>query len=559
MDLWPALFDVLTLLLAALVLGAICERLRQSAIIGYLLAGTLLGPNALHLITSEAQVDALAELGVAILLFTIGLEFSWRRLRQMGAAALGGGAMQIVITTLVAAAVAIVLGQAARPAIAIGAIIAMSSTACVLRILVARAQVDSVHGRHALGFLLMQDLAVVPLVLLVSLLGGEGSVGDMAFAVGKTVVFALLLIGGFYILFNYVIPPLLATHSMRRNRELPTLLAIVMGLGSSWLAHRLSLSPALGAFVAGILLAESPFATPVRAVVTSLRTALMTLFFSSIGMLADPLWIAQHWFAVTTLVVAIVVGKSLIIWPLLRYFGQTHASALATGICLAQVGEFSFLLAAAAHGRLLSDDLFLLIISATIVTLLVTPYLVITAPHTASGIVHALARLRLLRGPTADLATPDQPPIRQIVIVGFGPAGQAVGYAIVDRKQAVAVVDLNRQAIAMAQRLGFRGYVADATHADVLEHLHVATAAVVVVTIPDPAAARRVIQHVRAIAPMARILVRSRYHVYRWELELAGAHAVIDEEEHVGLRLAEALHQCIQTADKTQSQPAADE
>jgi len=257
-------------------------------------------------------------------------------------------------------------------------------------------------------------------------------------------------------------------------------------------------------------------------------------------------------------VVAIVVGKALLIWPVLRYFGLTHASALATGICLAQVGEFSFLLAAAARGGLLGDDLFLLIISATIVTLLITPYLVMSAPQIATGVVRGLAKLKLLRAPTADLVAPAEPPTDQIVIVGFGPAGQAVGYAIADRKQDVAVVDLNRQAIAAAQRLGFRGYVADATHADVLEHLHVATAAVVVVTIPDPGAARRVIEHVRAMAPMARVLVRSRYHVYRWELELAGAHAVIDEEEHVGLRLAEALHQCMETAARNRSQTLMD-
>ena len=163
-DLWTALLDVLILLLAALVLGALCERLKQSAILGYLLAGTLLGPNALNWMPNHKAVATIAELGVALLLFTIGLEFSWRRLRRIGAIGLGGGAVQVLVTTVVSAGVCVMLGLAGRPALAVGAMIALSSTACVLRLLVSRAEIDGVYGRNALGILLLQDVAVVPLV-----------------------------------------------------------------------------------------------------------------------------------------------------------------------------------------------------------------------------------------------------------------------------------------------------------------------------------------------------------------------------------------------------------
>ncbi|MHC4448263.1 MAG: cation:proton antiporter domain-containing protein, partial [Planctomycetota bacterium] len=348
-DLWGALLDLLILLVAALALGALCERLRQSAILGYLLAGTLLGPHALNVISEGQEVKVLAEMGVALLLFTIGLEFSWRRLRRMGATALGGGTLQIVLTALPAVAVATLLRLDVRAAIAIGVIVALSSTACVMRVLLARAELDSIHGRHALGILLLQDLAVVPLVVLVTVLGGVGTSGEAVWALVKMVGVAVALVAAFYVLFNHVVPRVFGMQTMQRNRELPILLAIVTGLGSAWAAHELGSSPAVGAFVAGLLLGGSPFAAQIRADIASLRTVLMTLFFSAIGMLGDLQWIAQHWMAVAGLVAAIVLGKSAVVWVVLRSFRQTHRHALHTGLCLAQVGEFSFVLAVVAH------------------------------------------------------------------------------------------------------------------------------------------------------------------------------------------------------------------
>ena len=309
MDLWSVLFDVLILLLTALVLGVVCERLRQSPILGYLAAGTLLGPNALQYISSASEVSALAELGVALLLFTIGLEFSWHRLRRLGAAALGGGTAQVIVTMGLGTATALFFGMSWRTALAIGAIVALSSTTVVLRLLVSRAEIESIHGRHALGILLIQDVAVVPLVLLMTVLGGQGSLQQVGLDVFKTLLWAGVLVFVLYLLFNRVVPRVLHLASLQRNRDLPILLAIVTGLGSAWGSHELGLSPALGAFVAGMLLAESPFATQIRADVASIRTLLVTLFFSSIGMLGDPVWFIGHLPAVLALVVVIVAGN----------------------------------------------------------------------------------------------------------------------------------------------------------------------------------------------------------------------------------------------------------
>jgi len=544
-DIWNTLLEIMLLLLGALALGALAERLKQSAILGYLLAGTLLGPHAFGLVKADDLVNTMAELGVALLLFSIGLEFSFRRLRRLGPAALGGGGLQVLATMLIGAAIAMASGLTFRTAVAIGAIIALSSTASVLRVLLARAEVESFHGRLAIGILLMQDLAVVPLVLLLGILGGTDDTATMLTDALKKVIAAGALIGGFWILFNYLVPWLLGTDLMRRNRELPILLAIVAGLGSAIITHKLDLSASLGAFIVGLILAESPFAVQIRADISALRTLLLTLFFSSIGLLGDPQWAWQNAPMVILVVAGIVIGKAAIIWIILRIFRIQHRHALAAGIALAQAGEFSFVLAAVAMaGALIDEDMLSLLVTATIVTLFVTPYLVAGATPGAHFITEQLARLRLLRRIAAPTArSGDEPLHDHIILIGFGPAGQAVAETLMNRSKNVAVIDLNHAAVRDARRQGFHAHYGDATHADVLEHVHAKDAAAVVITIPDPASARRIILLLRTLEPSLFIIARARYHIYRWELEHAGADVVLDEEQQLGTQLAAELHQ----------------
>lgn len=541
---WTTLFDILVLFAVALALGAIAERLKQSAILGYLLAGTLLGPNAFDLISESTEVDQLAELGVALLLFTIGLEFSWKRLRKMGRVAFAGGSMQIGLTLFLFGAGALVAGTGLKPAIAFGCMVALSSTAYVLRVLISRAEVESLHGRNALAILLVQDLAVIPLVLIVSLMGGEeGSVVQVLLDTLQTLGVAVLLVATFYVLFNYVVPRLLLSDALSQNRDLPILLAVVVGLGSAWAAHKVNLSAPMGAFVAGMLLAESPFATQIRADVGSLRTILMTLFFSSIGMVGDPMWIMQNWLLVGSGVGVIVIGKAVIIWFVLVLVKQRPRVSLQTGLCLAQVGEFSFVLAGVARaGNVIGDDLFRLVVSVTIATLFLTPYQIALAPRIAGRVIDLLEGRGWVKRQADAIDTGPEALEDHIIVIGYGPAGQAIVETLHDRQEKVHVVDLNPKSIAMARRAGLHGHIGDATQEEMLSHLGVANAMALVITIPDPAAVRSVIHMARTISPTLRIYARARYHVYRWELEFAGADVVIDEEQHVGARLAQALH-----------------
>lgn len=542
---WILLVDVLLLLTAAMVLGAICERLRQSAIVGYLLAGMLLGPHALHLVGSRAEMTVLAELGVALLLFSIGLEFSWRRLGALGPATLLSGVFQVLVTMLLAAAAAAGLGVGGRAAVAIGAMIALSSTAVVLRMLVSRAELDSVHGRSALAILLVQDIAVVPLVLLVGMLGGEGTFGQVTLQALKTIGVAAGLVVAFILVFNHLVPRLLGARFISRNRELPILLAIVTALGSAWAAHQANLSPALGAFVAGMLLAGSPFAVQIRADISGLRTLLVTLFFAAVGMYANPAWIIGHLPAVLGLVASIVLGKALIMWVLLRLMRRSHAGAAATGVCLAQVGEFSFVLAGLARGgAVISDQTFLLFVSATIITLVMTPYLVAAAPALGSA-AQRIFGPTMAPGASEDAAPRGEPSLPAVLIIGFGPAGRIAAEALRGAPVRVRVLDLNPSVAAAARECGCIGHVGDATHPDVLSHAQVAAAAVVAVTLPDPAATQQVIRQVRAEAPRVYLIARARYHVSADDLKQAGADVVVDEEEEVGRRLADALAEIV--------------
>lgn len=558
MTLWMALLDLLILLAAATALGALCERVGLAPLFGYLVAGTLLGPNAFDLLTSHEAVASIAELGVALLLFTIGIEFSWRKLRAVGPVALGGGTLQVVVTGTLAALVCVAAGLDPARAVVFGATIALSSTAAVLRLLESRAEIDAVHGRYAVGILLLQDMAVVPLVLLVAFLGEGGSADEVGWDVARTIGFAILLVAALYVLLSYVLPRLMGARVTQRSPDLPVLLAVVAAVGATWLAHELGLSPAMGAFLAGMLLAESPFATRIRADITPFRTLLVTLFFCSIGMLADPGWVARNWVLLAGVTVAVVVGKSAVTSGVVRLFDIPVGLSLATGLVLAQVGEFSLVIAALARqSALMGSGDFDLIVATMMTTLFLTPALTAAAPRVArrvgtgfrAGVAISRQARDGLESRGVGVAETGKPG-GHMVLVGFGPAGRSVAERVMaDGHREIVVADLTRQGADTARSWGLRALIGDAGRIEVLERLHVASAACVVITVPDPWTARHIVIQVRAIAPHVPIVVRVRYHVHRWQLLMAGADAVADEEEVVGLRIAEEVRPHLPGAD----------
>ncbi len=527
---WDTLLHLLLLLGGCLALGALAERLRQHALVGYLLAGTLLGPHGLALVPDGAEVELLAELGVSLLLFAIGLEFSFARFRELGRPVLLGGGLQVLGTAAAGTAVGLALGLSVTAAVALGVVIAPSSTAVVMRLLGSRAELESPQGRAAVSVLLFQDAAIVPLVLVLELLKGEGGPAEAALALGRSLALAALLVVVLLVLLRRVLPPLLGSDALRANRDLPVLLAVGTGLGATWAAHAVGLSPALGAFLAGVVLGESPFATQVRADVGALRALLATLFFGSIGMLGDPAWAAAHLPEVLGVVAAVVAGKALIAAGALRVAGVGLASAAGAGVCLAQIGEFSFVLAEVARDGLFGERSFHLVVSATILSLFLTPSLMAAAP--------GLSRRIAARRGALDPAPPAEPDATRALVIGLGPAGQAVTGALAGAGHEVHVLDLNPAAAELARRLGARPHLGDARQAEVLSHLEIAAFEVAVITVPDPRQAQEVVSLARALAPGLRIVARARYHLHRDSLARAGAEVVVDEEHEVGGLLA---------------------
>ena len=286
--------------------------------------------------------------------------------------------------------------------------ICLSSTAAVLRVLIDRGEMDSQAGRNSLAVLLVQDMAVVPLAILIPLLSEGGDPAVIAARVLGILLAATFVIGSLYFLMNYVAVKALQSAAFGRNRELTVLLSVIVGLGATWAAHAANLSPALGAFVAGMFLGNSKFAVQIRADVASLRIVLLTLFFGAVGLIADPVWMFTHLPVVLAVAAMIMVGKATILLILLSLFGKSRGVSLSTGLCLCQVGEFAFVLGSEARtGRILSESQYSLLVSAAIVTLIVTPWLIGVAPR-------ASAWLNRRRGVSRTLNRRIPPSIRRV-------------------------------------------------------------------------------------------------------------------------------------------------
>jgi monovalent cation:H+ antiporter-2, CPA2 family len=536
MDVWYFSMELVMLLGGAFLLGALAQRLKQSPIVGYLLTGTIIGP----LLFNAEAVNQSAELGVSLLLFSIGLEFSFQRLKQMGRLAFGGGALQVG-GTLAIVSLLLIFWAPFSGAVTIGAVVALSSTAVVMRVLVDRSEIDSIRGRSCLAILLFQDIAIVPLVIMVSLFTTEASsLTGISLHILKVVASAAGLGLILFLLLYKAVPRLLASRGVFANRELTALLAVAVGLGASWGAHAMGLSPALGAFLAGLLLGESPFATQIRADIGVARTIMVTLFFASVGMLAKPVWFLLHLHWIVGAASAIFILKTGIVYFIVRWFGLNRRQSLATGISLAQVGEFSFVLAATAStGNILTGDHFDLVVSVIILLMFAGPYMVTQAFPLADRL------LNLASGRSSDYGfdddSGDSALSQKVLVVGLGPAGQEVVRHLLTHQLTPVIIDANPQSRTKAGELGIEIHLGDAVHEDVLLHAGFRDACMAVVTVPDPSTVKQIVTHMRGLRPQLPIAVRCRYHRHLEIVKKAGATIIVDEETRVGHDLAHAI------------------
>lgn len=544
-DAWKLLLELLIALGGALIVGLIFERLGLSWIAGCLVAGVAIGPTALGLIQSGPTVSLIAEIGVALLLFTIGLEFSFKSLKRLGAGLMLGASGGIAICVGLGAAAAAAFGFPWQTGATVGAVISVSSTAVVLRVLKDVSDLDTVHGRRALGVLLVQDVAMVPLVLLVTFLGaGSGNLGA---ALGGALLKTVGLVVGLVLFISLVMPRLLHEKVVAKNRELPILMGAATCLGATWAAHELKISPALGAFFAGMLLADTKWSDQMRADILPLRTLFVSIFFVSVGLLADIRWIAAQWPVVLASAFLVIAIKTLLYFLALRWVQRGVIESLAAAIAVSQIGEFGFVLAGIGKtGGLVPDDLFQLIVSVTLLTMLATPFIASNAMPLARWVAKRLSRGRKLAKDEREERKAN-PLVGHHIVIGYGEAGQETARALQASGFQVVVVEMSPRLAREAEEKGFAVVVGDATSHEILERAHMHHAAQACITLPDHHTIRTIVSQIRLASREVVITARSRYTQHAAELDMIGVDKVVDEELMVGREIARAAHDTKET------------
>lgn len=517
----PFLRDLVVLLAAALPMAFLAQTLRLPSVVGFLIAGIAIGPYGAGLIHTPQAVTVLAEFGVVLLLFTIGLESSLTRLFRLRREVLGCGTLQLCTTVAAIGAVAALAGLSTPRALTVGFIGALSSTAIVLQVLAERGELDTPHGQIALGILLFQDVCVVPIMLLLPVLGRPEGAGPLLIA--QAIVTAVGGMAAVLFAARILFPRLMRQIVRLRSRELFIGSVVLFCFGTAWATEQLGVSLAIGAFVAGLVISESEYLHQVTAEILPFRDLFNSVFFMSVGMLLDPAFVGAHLLPLAGATAAIIVVKSALGATALMPFRRSWRLAVLVGALVAQVGEFSFVIAnEAVRLALLDHGEFQFILAVSVLTMIVSVLVIGASP----AVVRRLFGGRDEAGPAEDGAAP----AGHVVIVGYGLNGENLARVLRETGIPYRTIDLNNESVRNARERGEPIIFGDATRTVVLRHVHAETAGVIVVAISDAAATRRIVSVAREISPRASLIVRTRYVSEIEELYRLGADEVIPEE-----------------------------
>ena len=523
------LAQAVTLLGASVLVLLASHRARLPPVIGLLLTGMLIGPSGLGLLGEVGAVEISAEIGVVFLLFAIGLEFSLERLREIRRPFFIGGPVQSAATTLVTALLAIAVGIGASQAVFFGFLVALSSTAVVLKLYAERREIDAPQGKLVLGVLLFQDFLIVPMIVLTPVLAGrvEASAAAIALRLGGGV----LAVGTVFVVARYLMPKLLYRLVRTRIRELFVLGALAVCLGAAWLTESLGFSLALGAFLAGIVVAESEYSHQVVAEVAPFRDVFTSVFFISIGMLLDLRFAATHLPLILGVTGAVLLIKTLTGAAAARVLGLPARVVALVALALAQIGEFSFVLLNVGRAQGLVDPAqYQTAIATAVITLVLTPLAVSVAPRLGE-------RLPSWMGATAAASAVRPALTRHVVIVGFGLNGRTLARVLREAGIPYLVIELSGDAVEEGLAGGEPMIFGDSTRRDILEHAAIGEAQVVVFAISDLVAVRSSIVLARQLAPDVHILVRTRMVAQIEELRRCGADEVVAEEFETAIEI----------------------
>jgi CPA2 family monovalent cation:H+ antiporter-2 len=534
----PHLDQLAVVAAAAVVVAVVLSRWRIPTVAGFLASGSLVGPYGLALVHDTHLIEALAEIGVVLLLFSIGLEFSMARLRTMLGIVFVGGGVQVGLTIAVTVAVGLAIGRSGAEAIFFGFVFALSSTAIVLREVAARRELAAPHGRFVVGALIFQDLCVVPMVMIVPVLGlerdGVGIAVEVAIALAK----AAAVVAAAIVLARFLVPRIFAVVDASRSREVFLVAVLAICIGTAFLTSLAGLSLALGAFLAGVVVADTEFGHRAMADVLPLRDVFVSVFFVSLGMLFDPRVLVARPLLTLAFFLGFLVAKGAIASGAALLWRLPARSAWLAGVGLAQFGEFGFVLARLGRDAgVLDADAVSPLFAAGILSMFVAPLLLRIAPHAhfAERLLIPVARLR---GAPGELAVAEDPRLSgHVVICGFGIAGKLVARALGTSGVPCVALELNVETVRAARAEGLPVFYGDATSPEALEHAGIGRAAAVVLVLNDPAATERIVAAVRRVAPDVPLLARVHYLAEAQALLKLGATDAVAEEVESGVEI----------------------
>ena len=513
----PVLMDLALLFGLCAGVAVLFHWLKLPALVGFLAVGALVGPNALGLVQERELVQSLAEVGIVMLLFTVGLELSWQQILRLRRAVVVGGGLQVLGTVVLGAFVARLAGLELRAALFLGFLLTHSSTTAITKLLAERKELNSPPGQLAVAIAIGQDIAVVPMILVLPWLDGSShaSTGELLWSMGK----ALVSLAGIALAARFLAPRALALAARSRSREVFLLALFSLFLLTAIATASAGMSLALGAFLAGLVLAESEHHFQVRAEVEPLRDALASLFFVSIGTLVDLRIVAEAPVLVALALGAVVFGKALIVLPIARYLGYPTWIAAKSAFLLAQVGEFSFVLVQLARERqVLGDRLERIFLVVAALSIALTPLLF------GLGLLIARRRGKETR------ARADNQLADHVVVIGYGVTGAAVGRSLAQLSIPFVAVEAHAQQAVAARTQGARVIVGDATRQAVLHAAGVDKARLVMIALNDEEATRRTVALCRSLAPGVRLVVRTGYLTEIGPLRELGVREIVPQE-----------------------------
>ncbi len=527
---FPLLKDIFIIFGLSIIVLFICLKVKIPAIVGFLITGILAGPHGLGLIQAIHEVEIMSEIGVVLLLFTIGIEFSIKDFLQIRKSVLLGGSVQIFLTILAFFIIAFKIGHGLSQAVFIGFLMSLSSTAIVLKLLQERAEIESPHGRTSLGILIFQDMAVVPMILLTPLLAGAA--GNLTTSLLILIIKVAGIIVLVFISARWFVPHILYQVTRTRNRELFLLTIIIICFAVPWLTYSLGLSLALGAFLAGLIISESEYSHQALGDILPFRDIFISFFFVSIGMLLNLDFLFQKIGTIALITLGVIVLKTLIAGFTTSLLGYPIRTMILVGCALSQVGEFSFVLSKAGleFGLLVPGKTYQLFLAVSVLTMIATPFIIQLSPRIADAALLLPLPKKLKSGVHPAMKSGKIVRNDHLIVIGFGFNGRNVARSAKTVGVPYVIIEMNPETVRTERVNGEPIFYGDATHEAVFDHAGIHSARIVVITIADAAATRKITTLARRMNPKVYIIARTRFLQEMEPLYELGADEVIPEE-----------------------------